>query len=63
MPNATVRANARSMPKPEPGSVESIRRGTEELEGATALLEAAKVVEREVDYANMQRLAARTRAG
>jgi hypothetical protein len=46
MPNATVRANARPMPKPKPGSVASIRRQTAELETATALLKGAQVVER-----------------
>jgi len=47
MPNATVRANARPMPDPKPGSVASIRRQTANLKSATALLKAAKVVERE----------------
>ena len=48
MPNATVRANARPMPKPKPGSVASIRRQTANLKSATALLKAAKVVEHEL---------------
>ena len=47
MPNATVRANARTTPKPPPpGSAKSTRRQTADLEAATALLNAAKVVER-----------------
>ena len=45
MPNATVRANARTMPKPKPGSAELLRQKTAHLESATALLNAAKVVE------------------
>jgi hypothetical protein len=45
MPNATVRANARPMPKQPPGSVASIRGKTADLESATALLKAAKAVE------------------
>jgi hypothetical protein len=36
MPNATARANARTMPKPKPGTVASIRRQTAELRSATA---------------------------
>jgi hypothetical protein len=55
MPNATVRANAQTTPKPPPGSAESIRRQTAELETATALLNAAKVVEREAAEPNSQR--------
>jgi hypothetical protein len=42
MPNATVRANARPMPKPKPGSVASIRRQTADLKSATALLKASQ---------------------
>jgi hypothetical protein len=45
MPNATVRANAPTTPKPKPGSAESIRCQTAELESATALLKAAKAVD------------------
>ena len=45
MPNATVRANARSTPKPKPDSVESIRRQVDDIKTATALLKAVKVVE------------------
>ena len=48
MPNATVRANARPMPKPKPGSAASIRRGTADLKSSVALLKAAEVVEREL---------------
>jgi hypothetical protein len=47
MPNRTVRANARTTPKPKPGSAESVRRKTAELKTATALLkEARPVIER-----------------
>ncbi len=50
--------NARTTSKPKPGSAESIRRQTAELESATALLKAAKVVEPELveqdDFARMQ---------
>jgi hypothetical protein len=42
MPNATVRANARTTPKPKPGSAESIRRQTADLKFATALLKASQ---------------------
>jgi hypothetical protein len=48
MPNATVRANARPMSKPQPASSESIRRQTADLRTSTALLKAAEVVEREL---------------
>jgi hypothetical protein len=54
MPNATVRANARPMPKPKPGSVASIRRQTADLNSATALLKATEVVERELAEPNEQ---------
>jgi hypothetical protein len=47
MPNATVRANARSMPEPKRGSVESIRGQTVALKAATALLKTIPVVERD----------------
>jgi hypothetical protein len=46
MPNATVRANARTMPEAKPGSVASIRRQTADLKSATAMLRVAQVVER-----------------
>jgi hypothetical protein len=52
MPNATVRADARTTPKPPPGSAESIRLQTAELETATALVRAAKVVDRELAEPN-----------
>jgi hypothetical protein len=54
MPNATVRAAARTTPKPAPaeppskppfGSIESIRQQTAELETATALLKVVQAVE------------------
>jgi hypothetical protein len=54
MPNATVRANARTLPKPAPaeppskppsGSAESIRHQVDDIKTATALLKAVKVVE------------------
>jgi hypothetical protein len=47
MPNAIVRANARSMPRVKPGSAKSIARQTTDLKSAVALLKAAEVVERE----------------
>ena len=50
MPNATVRANARPMPEPKPGSVASIRRQTENLKSATALLKVAQVVDRDLGF-------------
>jgi hypothetical protein len=40
MPNATVRANARTTPKPPPGSAEPIRRQTDELNADVAMLKA-----------------------
>jgi hypothetical protein len=43
MPNATVRANARSTPKPKPASRESIRRQVEDIEKAKSLLEAVDI--------------------
>ena len=53
MPNATARANARTMPKPaeppsEPpfGEVESIRRQVDDLKTATALLKVVQAVEK-----------------
>jgi hypothetical protein len=42
MPNATVRANARATPKPKPGSAESIRRQTADLNRDVALLKASQ---------------------
>ena len=61
MPNATVRANARPMPKLKPGSVASIRRQTADLKSATALLKATQDVEREAvtpsGSSNSERLA------
>ena len=59
MTNATVRAKARPMPKPKPGSPKSIRRQVAELESATALLNAVKVAERDTaepdeDFADMR---------
>jgi hypothetical protein len=54
MTNATVRANARPMPKPKPGSAASIRRQTADLKSATTLLKAAKVIERELEDENME---------
>jgi len=53
MPNATVRANARTTPKSPPGSVASIRRKTAELKSSTAALMAAKAVERELEDPNV----------
>jgi hypothetical protein len=49
MPNATVRANARTTLKPPPGSVASLRGQTAELESATALLQISQAVERDID--------------
>jgi hypothetical protein len=55
MPNATVRANARTLPKPAPaeppskpplGSAESIRRQVDDLKTATRLLKVVQAVEK-----------------
>jgi hypothetical protein len=43
MPNTTVRASARPMPKPKPGSVESIRRQVAADHFALLALAAIKV--------------------
>src|SRR5271154_5717725 len=48
--NTTRRASA---PKPEPSSVESVRRKTAELKSSTAALMAAKAVERELEDPNV----------
>ena len=54
MPKATVRANARTTPKPEPGTVKSVQRQTAALNQGVALLKASQAADDEMIDAHNQ---------